>query len=364
MDTKNLIDLFLKVAKINALSREEKSLADFIKSFLSKYNYKVIEDNSNAFSESNSGNLICRVGNGGDFILTAHMDTARPTVDLKPIIQNDRIVSSGDTVLGVDNRAGIAVLLYMLQKIAENNINIKNFTVAFTTCEETTLAGSKHLDLNGEIKKGFVFDSAYRPGSFINKACGAVAFKIKIIGRASHSGIDPGKGINAIEISARAICDIKQGKIDKDTTLNIGKISGGSGINIVPENVAVEGEIRSFDEERVMELLRQIKNKFEIESAASGGKVLFEYNWDFKPFEIKENSDVYKRTVNTIKKVGLIPQPKTSLGGSDANSLNGRGIQAINLGIGAQNPHSNDEFIFIEDLVKTSEIAIELVRSD
>jgi tripeptide aminopeptidase len=252
----------------------------------------------------------------------------------------------------------------MLQKIAEDKISIKNFTVAFTTCEETTLLGSKHLDLNGEIKKGFVFDSAYRPGSFINKACGAVAFKIKIIGRASHSGIDPEKGINAIEIAARAICDIKQGKIDKDTTLNIGKISGGSGINIVPENVAVEGEIRSFDEERVMELLRQIKNNFEIESAASGGKIFFDYNWDFKPFEINENSEVYKRTVNTIKKVGLNPQPKTSLGGSDANSLNGRGIQAINLGIGAQNPHSNDEFIFIEDLVKTSEIAIELVRSD
>lgn len=358
----DLIELFLQVAKIDALSGREKSIAEFIKSFLSKYNYKIIEDSSAKFSKSNSGNLICRVGDGGDFVLTAHMDTARPTADLKPEIKNDRIVSSGDTVLGVDNRAGVAVLLYLLRKVANDNAKTKDFTVAFTTCEETTLLGSRNLELNGKIKKGFVFDSAYRPGSFINKACGAVGFKITITGRASHSGIDPEKGINAIEIAARAICCIKQGKIDEGTTLNIGKISGGSAVNVVPDNVLIEGEIRSFYQDRIIELIKEIKSKFDYESKLSGGKIAFDYDWDFKPFIINEDSEVYQNTINVIRKVGLIPEPKISLGGSDANSLNRNGIESVNLGIGAQNPHSNEEFILIEDLKKIAEIAFELIK--
>ena len=138
-NSSRLIDMFLEIAKIDALSGNEKPVADFIKSFLSSYHYNFKEDNAAIFTNSNTGNLICKIGNGGDFVLVSHMDTARPTENLKPIIKEDRIVSSGDTVLGVDNRAGVSVLLYTLEKIAKEKIHVKDFTVAFTTCEETTL---------------------------------------------------------------------------------------------------------------------------------------------------------------------------------------------------------------------------------
>ena len=151
MDRQRIIEIFLQAASINALSGSEKPIADFIKSFLSDYNYKVSEDDSQKFTSSNSGNLICKIGTGGDFLLLSHMDTARPTLETKPILEDDKIVSSGDTVLGVDNRAGIAVLLFILEKIAKENIPVKDFTVAFTTCEETTLFGSKNLVINGKI---------------------------------------------------------------------------------------------------------------------------------------------------------------------------------------------------------------------
>ena len=151
MDRQRIIEIFLQAARINALSGFEKPVADFIKSFLSDYNYKVSEDDSQKFTSSNSGNLICKIGTGGDFLLLSHMDTARPTLETKPILEDDKIVSSGDTVLGVDNRAGIAVLLFILEKIAKENIPVKDFTVAFTTCEETTLFGSKNLVINGKI---------------------------------------------------------------------------------------------------------------------------------------------------------------------------------------------------------------------
>ena len=360
----HLIELFIQLAKIDALSGNEKPLADFIKTFLSDLGYKVEEDNAKTKTGSNSGNLICKVGNGGDFVLLSHMDTARTTINVKPIIQDDKITSSGDTVLGVDNRAGVSVLLYTLEKIAKEKIPVKDFTVAFTTCEETTLYGSQNLGVNGGIKKGFILDSGYRPGNFIYSACGAMGFEMKIIGRASHSGIAPEKGINAMQIAAKAISKLPLGRIDEETTMNIGILNSGSAVNVIPELAELEGEVRSFDLKKAESYFNLLSTTFKDEVESAGAKMELNYFWDFMPYTVPENSEVYNEIVRALKAVGLTPTPKISLGGSDANSLNGKGIQSINLGIGAQNPHANDEFIYIEDLVKSAEIAFELVRKN
>lgn len=364
MNNHRLIEIFLEVIKINALSGNEKSVADYIKSFLSPYNYKVTEDNSKSKTGSNTGNLIIEAGNGGDFILLSHLDTARETKDVKPIIHEDKITSSGDTVLGVDNRAGVAVLLYTLEKIAKEKILVKDFTVAFTTCEETTLFGSKYLELDNKIKKGFIFDSGYRPGNFIYSACGAIGFNAKIIGKASHSGIAPEKGINALQAAAKAISILKLGRIDDETTMNIGVLKSGTAVNVIPELVEMEGEVRSFDLNKAENCFNDMIDVFKQESENINAKFDFKYYWDFKPYKIDESNKVYKTIVNAIEKVGLKATPKISLGGSDANSLNERGIVSVNIGIGAQNPHSNDEFIFIEDLINSAAIALELVRKN
>jgi tripeptide aminopeptidase len=364
MNNQRLVDLFLEVARINALSGNEKPIADYIKSFLSNLGYLVNEDNSQEFTNSNTGNLICKIGSGGKFVMLSHMDTARPTENVKPIILEDKIISSGDTVLGVDNRAGIAVLLYTLEKISKEKIPVKDFTVAFTTCEETTLFGSKNLGVNGEIKNGFIFDSGYRPGNFIYSACGAIGLKIKIIGKASHSGISPEKGINSMQAAAKAISRLPLGRIDEETTMNIGLLKSGSAVNVIPELTELEGEVRSFNLQKAENYFNQLVEIFKDETEKAGAKIEIDNFWDFMPYTIPETSFVFKETVRVIKKVGLELAPKISLGGSDANSLNGRGIESINLGIGAQNPHSNDEFIFIEDLNKSAEIALELVKKD
>jgi tripeptide aminopeptidase len=357
-----IIEIFLQSIRINALSGSEKPVADYIKSFLSDYNYKVTEDDSRKFTSSNSGNVICKIGTGGDFLLLSHMDTARPTLETKPIIKEDKIVSSGDTVLGVDNRAGIAILLYTLEKIAKEKIPVKDFTVAFTTCEESTLFGSKNLAIDNEINKCFVFDSGYRPGDFIFSSCGAIGFNMKITGKASHSGISPEKGINSLLAAANAISKLPLGRIDEETTCNIGILKSGSAVNVIPELTELEGEVRSFDLKKAERYFDLLADTFKREAVKVGATVAYDYFWDFKPYTVKDCSDVYKETVRAIQKTGLIPNPRISLGGSDANSLNGRGIDSVNLGIGAQNPHSNEEFIYIEDLVKSSEIALELIK--
>ncbi len=357
-----LIDIFLQVASINALSQQEKPVADFIRSFLSDSPFSITEDDSKNISGSNTGNIICRIGDGGDFMLLSHMDTARPTLKMKPVFKNDKITSAGDTVLGVDNRLGIAILLFTLERIIKEKIPTKNFTIVFTTCEESTLQGSRNLKLGTRINRGFVFDSSFRPGNFINSACGSKGFIVKIIGKASHSGIAPEKGINSIAIAAGALNKIKQGRIDDETTINVGKIFGGSAVNVVPEETGMEGEIRSFSTEKIIELTEQTKNIFVNEAAKFNAGVEFTAYWDFKPYKVNKNESVFKEIVKVLEKVNLKPESKVSLGGSDANSLNELGISAVNIGIGAQNPHSNDEFVFIEDLNKSAEIAMELVK--
>lgn len=364
MNPSRLIEIFLQVIKINALSQQEKPLADFIATFLAELGYKVEFDDSTKYTNSNTGNLICKIGSGGDFVVTAHMDTARPTENVKPIIKDDRITSSGDTVLGVDNREGVAVLLYTLERIAKERIPVKDFTVAFTTCEETTLFGSKYLGLNGNIKKGFVFDSGYRPGNFIYSACGAIGFNLKVIGKASHSGIEPEKGINSLLVATKSIVKLPLGRIDDETTMNIGTLKSGSAVNVIPEITEMIGEVRSFNSSKAESYFKFLAKIFEEEANKVNAKVEYDYYWDFKPYTVNEFSDVYQEIVKVVKKVGLIPTPRISLGGSDANSLNAKGIQSVNIGIGAQNPHSNDEFVLIEDLIKTAEIALELVKKD
>jgi tripeptide aminopeptidase len=278
-----------------------------------------------------------------------------------PVISNGKIQSDGKTVLGVDNRAGIAVILYTIEKIIKNHKKIPNLTIAFTVCEETSLLGSNNINLDN-IEMAYVFDSALQPGNFISQSYGAKSFKIIVHGKASHSGIAPEKGINAIQIAAKAINNLRLGKIAEFTTLNIGKINGGESVNVVPAQTIIHGEIRSLFDDRVQTVLEDIEEKF-IEAAKNyNGRIEMTSSWDFKPYKISTESKIYGRIYNVIKKIGLEPNPAISAGGSDANSLNKRGIPTINLGIGAQNPHSNDEFILLEDLHKSTEIALQLIK--
>lgn len=360
-NSKELIDLFVSLAKISGLSGEEKDVAKFITNYLKEVKSQTFNGEFQ-IQENKIGNLICKVNGGGDFVLVSHMDTARSTKNLKPIVLADRICSDGTTILGADNRAGIAAILYALKKSIETNSKLKSFTIAFTVCEETTLSGSKNLELDSNIKYGFVFDSHLDPGNFILSSPGALSFSINIIGIAAHAGIEPEKGINAIEVSARAISKIQQGRIDEETTLNIGTIVGGDATNVVPANVELKGEIRSFDLQKIEKLFKEVTTIFKIECQKSGCQLFIDNSWDFKPYKINENDEVSRRIKLAIIRAGLKPNEAISFGGSDANSLNEKGITTTNIGIGAKNPHSNEEYILINHLIQASQIAFNLMN--
>jgi len=357
-----LESLFLELISLDGVSGNEKPVADFIVNYLTRLGFAPCVDDTAALTGCNTGNVICPIAGGGDFVLLCHMDTARPSKDVKPIFHEDRITSDGNTVLGVDDRAGIAAILYALQQAVKEGVSLRPCTLAFTTCEETTLLGSQYLQLDKAITQGFIFDSYLPTGCFVNSSCGAVMLEIKIKGKASHSGIAPEKGINAIQIAAEALSQFPFGRIDADTTANIGLIKGGSATNVVPDWVEMEGEIRSKQEAVVEKYADELRQVFMDAAEARGGKAEFVSRWDFRPFLVGPQSPTYQRAVQAIQAVGLEPKASASFGGSDANSLNAKGIASINFGTGAQNPHSNEECILYQDLINSTLIVQALIR--
>lgn len=367
VNRESLIRLFRDLAKIDAVSYKERAIADYIKKRLISSGCSVKEDNAGSKIGGNCGNLICvpkniyknsqRIG------LFSHMDTITPTRELKLVIDSERIQSDGTTIAGVDNRAGVAILIYLLEEISRNNIPCKDFAVIFTVAEEPGMYGAENLDFEKfGLKMGVVFDCSKRPGYFISSCAGSCEFKAKFMGKSAHSGVAPEKGINAIVMAGKAISAVKFGRINKTSTCNVGKIQGGTETNVVPKQVVVEGEVRAKSMKTVNDRLEIIRKAFEMTAERMAGKMEFETSLSFSPYNIAPRSAVYQLVTKALKKVKIQPKPVFYTGGSDANPLNQRGLPTINIGIGAQAPHSHNESILIEDFIKDVQIAYELVK--
>ncbi|OGR41505.1 MAG: hypothetical protein A2X35_10895 [Elusimicrobia bacterium GWA2_61_42] len=357
-----LVELFLELARLDGLSGKEAPVANFAGNFLKKLGFPAQFDGAAEVSGSNTSNVVCPVGGGGAIVLLAHMDTARPTAQTKQVVTADRVTSDGKWQLGADNRAGMAAILYALERAVDTGLPLKPFTVAFTTQEETTMAGGRNLGLPPGIRHGFVFDSSLDPGCYAIASPGAAVFSAHVTGRPSHAGIAPEKGISAIHIAAKALAGLEFGRHDEETTSNIGTIAGGEATNVVAAYALVRGEVRSLDKAKVPPVLDRIKAEFEKAAAAAGGNAKFDWAWDFQPYRHDKESEVCRLAETALRAAGLEPSAVPSHGGSDANSLNAKGVATVNFGIGARNPHADDEYILLEHLTKASEIVWQLIK--
>lgn len=360
---KELVNLFLELIKIDATSGKEFPVAQFITNYVKALGFDVHIDGVATRSGGNTGNVIVPINGGGDFLLMAHMDTPSSTNGVKPQLLDDRITSDGTTILGVDDRGGVSAILYALKRAVDNKQTIRPCTLLFTVCEETTLAGSLYYQPTPEMKYGFAFDSHMSPGKFVNETCGAIAFKINVLGKASHAGIAPEKGVNAIQIATKAMSTFPFGRIDEKTTASISIINGGTATNVIPDKIVVEGEIRTELQAQGEEIMAGVIRDFELAAAYFGGKIEASYIWDFTPYQISSDATPYLRILEVGKKLGLDIQGFKSMGGSDANSMNAKGVQTINLGVGAQNPHGTNEFILYKDLQTSCDIAYTLLTN-
>lgn len=362
MASKRLITIFSELSRLDGLPGKEAPVAGYVLSFLKNLGLPVRVDGSAAAALSNTGNVVCEVGGGGEFLLLAHMDTLHHTHGTEPVVAADRITSAGKGPLGVDGRAGMAAVLYALERGVHSGLLLKPFTAAFTTRAKGNMAGVKHLVLPQRIRCGFVFGSELAPGTYTSSSPGIALFSADILGRTSDAAADPESGISAIMIAAKAISALTLGRHDPETTSNIGTIAGGVNTGIVPLAAFVRGQVRVAEAAKALPVLDHIKAEFEKSAAAAGGAVAFKWSWEFQPYVHAPGSEVVRLAEWALRDSGLTPAPAAAPGGSEANALNAKGLAAVSFGIGARSLKQHDEYILLDHLAKASEIVTHLIK--
>jgi len=350
---KDPLERFLQMVRIDSESGREKR-------FLSWLAERFREELRATCRFDNYGNLIATLppkggGSPDPILLCAHADTVKPGVGIEPVVEGGRIRSKGDTILGADDKAGILAIWYGILR-AERHPPVE---VVITREEEIGLLGAKHLDYGSlKSKIGFVFDGE----DFSEIVIGGPShftIDVEIVGRAAHAGMEPEKGISAITAAARAIARLPQGKIDPNTTANVGVIQGGTVRNAVPEKAMILAECRSLLHRKAVELAETYKHIFEEEARKIGAVAEVKVELAYRASRLPEDSPAVVLARKAISALGLKPVLRLIRGGTDASILNQHGIQTAVLGMGAREPHTKDEWIAVEDL----ERAIALVKA-
>lgn len=362
---------FQTLLTIESPSKKEGKIAYYIADIFEALGYKCFFDRSAENTGSEVGNLIVKIPGtlpSDPIFFCAHLDTVGPCENPKIIFDKGIYRSNGRTILGADDKSGIAVLIEIAKVLKENIFPHPPIEFIFTTCEEIGLLGAKYLDYNLiDAKEGFVLDSE-NPSEVINAAPSSYQFRIEIKGKSAHAGLEPEKGINAIHILSKILADLPFGRLDEETTMNVGIIKGGNYINIVPDYAEAKGEMRSHKEEKLLELQNLLQNQFEkiISSYPAkdknlpSGKIRFEKI--FKGFNIPLNDPICKIVQKAGEKIGLNIVFKRKEGGSDANIFNENGLKCLILGTGMQKVHTTEEFIALKDLIITANLVLEIIK--
>jgi tripeptide aminopeptidase len=292
------------------------------------------------------------------------MDTVIPGKNINPLLKGEKIVSSGKTILGADDKAAIAALLEALHIIKEKNISHGGIEIVFTICEEIGLKGAKNLDIS-ELKSqiGFVLDAGGRVGKIITTAPSQNSLEITIYGKAAHAGSNPEEGINAIQVAGFALSRMKLGRIDEETTANIGIISGGKATNIVPDKVTLKGEVRSRNEEKLEKYTEQLKKITEDTAQEFRAKAEVKINKEYYCYNLSTDDRVVKIAMKAANDMGLQPELCPSGGGSDTNVFNKKGFPSIDLAIGMEKVHTVDEYILVKNLKNTVEYVLSIINT-
>ncbi|MDO5095852.1 MAG: M20/M25/M40 family metallo-hydrolase [Peptostreptococcaceae bacterium] len=365
VNQERVVKNFMDYVQISSPTKSEKEFADFLKKELEGLGLAVHIDDTMAQTGSDTGNLIATLkGNtqGEPIIFSCHMDTVSPGMNIKPILKDGVIRSDGTTILASDDKAGIAAIIEAIRVINENNLSHGDIHLAFSVFEEGGLHGAKALDYSQfGARHCFVLDSGGDPGQIIIQGPAQDKINFKVKGRAAHAGVAPEDGISAIVIAAEAIANMKLLRIDSETTANIGRIEGGSVTNIVAEEVYVTSEARSLVDSKLEAQSKHMIDCFEKAAQKFGGSVEVEHNRMYSSFQVNADDEIVKNAFTACKNVGLNPFTQATGGGSDTNIINGKGITAINLGIGERKAHSLDEHLYVKDLVKVSELVLEII---
>jgi len=369
INQERLIKEFIELVQVDSETKYEAQMATVLKQKFSSLGLDVVEDNAKEKTGHGANNLICtlkgNIDNIDTIFFTAHMDTVTPGKNIKPKIEDNYVVSDGTTILGADDKAGIAVLLEMIRVLKENNLKHGTIQFVITVGEESGLAGAKALNKSlVTAEYGYALDSDGPVGNIIIEAPFQVKLYIKVYGKAAHAGVAPEKGVSAISVAAKAIAKTKLGRIDEETTANIGYFKGGkqTQTNVVCDYVEIEAEARSLQQAKLTNVTSNIQQVFEQTAVKYGGNAVVDVLEVYPGFQHKEHDRVVQVAQKAAKKLGLSSQVLKSGGGSDANIFNGYGIPTANLSVGYEFIHTTKERIQIDQLINLTKLVIQIAK--
>ncbi len=368
-DGKRITEEFCELVSVDSESLQEKPIAEILKRKLEELGCSVMEDDAGEKIGGSSGNIFALMeGEGSPVLFSAHMDTVSPGKGKEARVMEDgRILGNGEAVLGADDVAGIVEILEGIRILKENNMIHRPVEILLTVSEENFCRGAGAFDCsNIKATEAYVLDLSGPVGKAATRAPTLILFRIKVTGKAAHAGFEPENGVNAIEAVSRAISKIDQGRVDEETTFNIGKIEGGSVTNIVPDQCRIVGEVRSYDHEKAERIVEETERIFRQEAEAVGASVEVKTNVLIRAYSVDEGSRVCKDFVAALDMIDEDPDPSegsvfvSTFGGSDNNILKTRGINGIVLSCGMYNVHSKEEYTTVEDLEKGARLVAAL----
>ncbi len=360
-----LEERFIELCKIHGEPRSEGAVAKYITDFFCKSGYTVERDEAHTNYDGTCGNLFVRIEGtieGPTLMISAHMDTVVTGGNVEPIRDGDYIRSAGNTILGADDKAGIAGILEVIEILKEKSLSHPPILVALTGAEEIGLLGARYSDLtSADADMGVVLDTSGPIGRIVNKAPFHEAYSIKVHGQSAHAGIEPEKGVNAIQIAAELITKLPQGRVSESATTNIARIRGGVADNIVPELVTIKGETRSTSEDELIAILDSIKSCCKTISDSSSTKIEFDSKREYDGYCLAEESQIINRLKNAAIKIGKTPEVVPTGGGSDANFFNLKGIPTAVISCGMDKVHTHNEQILVQDLIDSTKMLLAFV---
>ena len=361
-----LRDDLLALVQIDSLSKREGRIAERLARELRALGADVEFDDAGTRVGGEVGNLIAHVPGTSDaapLLLCAHMDTVEPGVGVKPIVEGDVIRTDGTTVLGGDDKSGIAIVMECLRACRERGLRHPPLEVVFTICEELGLLGARHLDLaRVRSRRGLVFDSD-AVGMVFTRAPGSHHLEVIVHGRAAHAGMAPEEGISAIRVMADAVGRMHLGRIDAETTANWGVVRGGRAVNIIPDEVVMHGEARSHDVVKLEAQCEHMRDCFEKAVARfPGARVTVKITPSYASMHIPDDAPIMRLVRAAASRAGRSIESAAMGGGCDANILNQRGFEVVNLGTGMREIHTTKEWLKVSDMVAAAEVTLATIE--
>ncbi len=371
IDRGRLLDLFLELCSADSAPLAERPVFQVVLRRLKEMGFDVYVDDAGEKAGGEVGNLLAakpgtgRLASARPLLFSAHMDRVAGGIGVRPRVAGGVVTSSGDTVLGADDAAGIAAILEAYRAILDSGADHPPFECLFTIGEEIGLVGAREADLSRFASAcGFVLDADGPVGTVVAQAPTQYTVTATIFGRAAHAGIAPERGVSAIKIAAQAISRMQLGRIDAETTANVGYIAGGGPTNIVPERAEIRAETRSLDRSKVERQLAQMRAALQEAAAACGGRAEVRAHLEYEGFRLSESAEPVERVRRAAQRLGLPFAVRATGGGSDANVFNAKGLPCAVLGVGYQAIHTYKEAMPIEELCRLARLVAALIMDE